>query len=196
VEEEGSFELYQGHIVENSASAWGGGIAGNGSITIYGGEIRSNSAYSGGGRIHVETRGRCRIKGGVLAGNVTRGGGGAITVMAKGELAFMDGLAFFNQAKQAGKVMMIDGTAVIAGGYIKGLSDAENERITQKIYSKEMRAGVRSADCAICLQENGHLTLSGGKLVGPIGALRQDQIVDARDPVTRANARMKNYSVV
>jgi hypothetical protein len=193
VGEGGSFELYRGNIAQNSAVSCGGGIAGKGSITVYGGEIRSNSARSSGGGILVEARGRCLIKGGILAGNVTRGGGGAIHVVETGELSFMGGLAVLNQAAMAGRAMMVDGTAVIAGGYIKGMSDAENARIARKIHSGD-GLGFPSTDCAICLGENGHLTLSGGDLCGPVGALKKDQIVDTRDPAR--NGRIREYCMV
>jgi hypothetical protein len=192
VDKEAVFMFYDGSIFQNSALSWGGGICVNGSATMYGGEICSNSARFGGGGINVEADGVCVIKGGVLASNVTGGGGGAAYIMENGEFVFMDGLTINNRAVQAGRVLVIDGKATISGGYIKGFTEAELEKIERKI-SAEKFAGLPPTDCVICLLETVHLTLSGGEVHGPIGRVKEDQFVDVRDR-SRDKRAMRHFT--
>jgi hypothetical protein len=180
VDKDAVFTFCNGSIFQNSALSWGGGIYVNGSATMYGGEIRSNSARNGGAGINVGAGGVCVMKGGLLSSNVTGGYGGAVMVMEDGEFVFADGLAVNNQAIKGGKVFMIDGKAAISGGCIRGFTEAERERFFKKLQSGAV-TGSSTTDCVIALAENGFLTISGGELYGPIGMVKQGQLVDTRE---------------
>jgi hypothetical protein len=187
VDKKAVFVFHNGSIFQNSALSWGGGVYTKGSFTMYAGEIRGNSARIGGGGINVSSDGVCAIKGGVLTGNFAGRGGGAIYTMENSVFDFTDGLVIQNRASESGRAFMLDGKATISGGCIKGLTQAEMDKLNRKVKTRSL-ADLPMENYAIYLRENGHLTFSGGEIYGPIGQTIKDQFVDTRNRTSKHSA--------
>ena len=124
---QGTFNMYGGNIVSNSATS-GGGVRNEGTFNMHGGKICYNkSRYAGG--VHVTESGTMKMSGGEIFDNYAdsedgdidhKGRGGGICRDVDGEVNIDGGSIRDNEAKSSGGgIYLMYGTLDINGGSIK-----------------------------------------------------------------------------
>ncbi|MBP3657394.1 MAG: InlB B-repeat-containing protein [Clostridia bacterium] len=114
VTNDGTFEMYSGHIAGNStisgsSSYYGAGVHNTGSFSMYGGSITGNTTSSAGAGVY--TRGTMNLYGGEISGNYGSAMGGGVCVYAEGNTATsftMTGGVITNNSSQQGGGVFVD----------------------------------------------------------------------------------------
>jgi len=170
-------------VISNAASSYGGGVfVTNGKVTLIGGQVVSNTGKRGGG-VYIYGSGAVFTQTGdsIIAYNVVSGtghdGSGAGVYVSTSAMATLDGARIFSNTAGgngggvfagAGSVVTLDSVQIFSntassGGGV-GVSDSGTV-LTQTGDSVIAHNRASSVGGGVCVQQDAHVTLAGGRVV-------------------------------